>query len=334
VADFPAIAQTLHGDAPTLIEDVLNDPHLDENARTLYLQRFGAKSTMFAPMVVGGQWVGYVNAIYAQPRTFPDAEVRRLMALTGQAAIAVQAIQRLAETEARLQEIQTLQQFSRDLAGTLQVNEILNIFFGTCVKVTGFEYVQFSLVDQKQQRVKAVAGFNVSETQITQANHPLDSRDIMADIIRTGRTEIITGWDDRFDREVFEAEGHAQWVRIFTPVILRGENVGLVEAGYNKNVQVMPQEAQIRLLTALIDQIMLALDNAQRYEATQKTAQREQTIREITEKMRTATSLQDLVKTTARELGQRLSAEHAVVELGIETDTTTLRPGNSIQNRS
>ena len=44
---------------------------------------------------------------------------------------------------------------------------------------------------------------------------------------------------------------------------------------------------------------------------------RERTIRQITEKMRAASSLEGLVKVTASELGQRLSAGHAVVELGI-----------------
>jgi PAS domain S-box-containing protein len=59
---------------------------------------------------------------------------------------------------------------------------------------------------------------------------------------------------------------------------------------------------------------------AARAEAERR-ARREQTIREITEKMQAATSLERLVKTTAKELGERLSAGHAVVELGLDTST-------------
>ena len=55
-------------------------------------------------------------------------------------------------------------------------------------------------------------------------------------------------------------------------------------------------------------------------EAAQRQARREQIIREITEKMRTATTLDELVKTTAQELGERLSAGHAVVQLGIDVN--------------
>jgi|GEM_PF-2434382 len=61
-------------------------------------------------------------------------------------------------------------------------------------------------------------------------------------------------------------------------------------------------------------------------ETTQRQAQREQTIREITEKMRRATTLDELVKTTAEELGKRLSVGHAVVQLGIDESVDASAP--------
>jgi PAS domain S-box-containing protein len=64
---------------------------------------------------------------------------------------------------------------------------------------------------------------------------------------------------------------------------------------------------------------------------TERYARREKTIREITEKMQAATSLEQLVKITARELGQRLGAGHTMVEMGIEpqTDNLTSFPNQS-----
>lgn len=58
-------------------------------------------------------------------------------------------------------------------------------------------------------------------------------------------------------------------------------------------------------------------------EAVQRRAQREQTIRQITEKMRLASNLEDLVKITATELGQHLSAAHVLVELGVDSTLFT-----------
>ncbi|MFQ5577309.1 MAG: PAS domain S-box protein [Anaerolineae bacterium] len=58
----------------------------------------------------------------------------------------------------------------------------------------------------------------------------------------------------------------------------------------------------------------------QAQEDTQRRAHREQTIRQITEKLQAAGTLESLVKTAAEELGERLSAGHVVLNLGIETN--------------
>jgi GAF domain-containing protein len=148
----------------------------------------------------------------------------------------------------------------------------------------------------------------------------------MVDIIRTGKTEVITGWDERFDRAMFEAEGHADWVRIFTPITLRQENIGMIEAGFNRkiratiqNIQVSIQptiqDYQLRLLQAFINQVALALDNAQRYQASQRAAQREALIKDITTKVRASTNLEDILQTTIKEISQVISSKRAYIHL-------------------
>ena len=140
----------------------------------------------------------------------------------------------------------------------------------------------------------------------------------MADIIRTGQTEIISAWDERFDKENFEAEGHEGWVRAFMPITLRGESIGLVEAGFKKGGSEHIQEARISLLKSLINQTAIALDNAQRYEIRQKALRREQTIREITDRLRAAPNLDRLLEIATEELSDRFSATHARLKLGIK----------------
>jgi GAF domain-containing protein len=221
--------------------------------------------------------------------------------------------------EALLQETQALHQLSQALAGTLRVNEILDIFFQACTQDIGFEYVMFCLVDKYQHRVKAIAGVGIPDSQIQRSNRSLDSNDIMADIIRTGRTEIITGWDDRFDRETFEAEGHDDWVRIFTPITLRQEHIGLIEAGFMR-LDITIEDSQLRLLRAFVDQTALALDNAQRYEASQQIARREAQIKEIIAKVRASTDLDTILQTTVKEVGEAIGGKRSYVHLLMPTN--------------
>jgi GAF domain-containing protein len=75
-------------------------------------------------------------------------------------------------------------------------------------------------------------------------------------------------------------------------------------------------ESELAMIEAVIDQVAQTAENLRLFDETRRRAGREQTIREITEKMRAASSLEGLVKTTAEELGRRFSAQFALVELG------------------
>jgi putative methionine-R-sulfoxide reductase with GAF domain len=121
------------------------------------------------------------------------------------------------------------------------------------------------------------------------------------------------------------------------PISLGVEVLGVLDV-QSDTVGGLNEEDQL-LLTGLCGQIAVAIDNrridAERerlFVEAERRAQRERTIREVTERMRAATSLQELVKTTAQELGQRLSAGHTLVELGIESETRSSVPAPSLSN--
>jgi PAS domain S-box-containing protein len=317
-AEQSLVARAARTGQPVLIPDVSQAPSWLPNP---LLPR--TRSELSVPIKLGDTVLGVLDAQSDAVGGLGEEDQLLLMGLCGQFAVAINSRRLSDQMREALLETQALQRFSQKLAGSLHLDEILDIFFRACTEDIGFEYVQFSVVDKAQHRIKAIAGAGISESQIKQSNRSLDSADIMADVIRSGQTEVISGWDERFDREIFETEGHADWVRVFTPITVRGEHIGLVEAGFNKSTQPTIQESQVRSLRAFIDQVALALDNARRYEAQQKVARREQMIREITEKMRAAASLDELVKTTAEEMGRRFSAAYAFVELG------AVKPGKS-----
>ncbi len=280
------------------------------------------RSEMALPLINRDEAIGALTVQSVERVAFSDEDVTLLQTMADQLSNAIvnarlfeNVAQARREAEAGLQETTALQQLSRKLAGTLKVSDILDTFLEACTKEIGFEYVLLSLVDELQNSVKVVAGIKISKKQINLVNCPLDSNDIMADIIRTGRTEIITSWDDRFDKETFAAEGHINLIRIFTPIVLRQENIGLVEAGFNKNIQDKIQDSQVRLLRVFINQTALALDNAQRYEASQKAARREALIKEITTKVRASTDLDTILKTTVKEVGDVINNKRAYIHL-------------------
>lgn len=100
-ADVPALTY-LRKDAPVVVENLEKDPRLDDVSRTVIRGPFGVESALFAPLVVGGRWVGYVGVFDQEPRKFADADVRHFMSVVRQAAVAAQTLILLDETQRAL----------------------------------------------------------------------------------------------------------------------------------------------------------------------------------------------------------------------------------------
>jgi len=120
VADFPAAASLLQAQQPVVIETFHAGPEPDPHSPAGYFAPLAAQSAVFVPLRAGGQWLGYINALYSRPRAFTESELHRLTALAGQAAVAInnrqlfEAIQSRARRERLLREITTRVRTSMD----------------------------------------------------------------------------------------------------------------------------------------------------------------------------------------------------------------------------
>lgn len=110
-------AELFYPDQPTIIADTESDPRLDESVRARYVEQYGIRSILVTPLTVGGQWIGYVDALFAQQTNFAEAEVRRLSVLVGQAAIVVQNVRQLEETRSRASRERILREISARMRG-------------------------------------------------------------------------------------------------------------------------------------------------------------------------------------------------------------------------
>ncbi len=180
----------------------------------------------------------------------------------------------------RVEELTALQDMLKSITGTLELDAILDLVLEAITKTLGFEFAELDLVDEEAGVVQALRGVNISPEQIAESRRPLDSPDIMADIVRTGKTEIIDGWDPRFNQEMFERERHADLVRVFAPLSVRGRNIGLIETGYHKARRARIEEEEVRSLRAFVDQAAIAIDNSRLFEKMNRALEELQTANE------------------------------------------------------
>jgi GAF domain-containing protein len=100
---------------------------------------------------------------------------------------------------------------------------------------------------------------------------------------------------------------------VAVPILLRGETIGTL------TVQVPSQERissdQIDLIKAVAERVAFSAENARLFNETQKRAERERLITEITSKIGTSVRTETILKTTAKELNQLLDGAEVLIKL-------------------
>ncbi|GIK38698.1 MAG: hypothetical protein BroJett011_25310 [Chloroflexota bacterium] len=106
---------------------------------------------------------------------------------------------------------------------------------------------------------------------------------------------------------------------VVAPVILRNTPIGVLQLHPAQVDQVWSKD-DLAIVEAVTDELAQTAENLRLFDETRERAGREQTIREITDKLRAAPNLNALVKIAARELGEQLGVPHLMFELGREPE--------------
>jgi GAF domain-containing protein len=131
-------------------------------------------------------------------------------------------------------------------------------------------------------------------------------------------------------KSTVEPLGEAEQARaIVAPIILHDLTIGTLQL-HPAHVDQVWTEADVAITEAVINQLVQTAEHLRLFEETRERAGREQTIREITDKLRAAPNLQQLAIIATRELNEKLGGMHAGLELGIKSQTTL---GNEPQDK-
>ena len=136
-----------------------------------------------------------------------------------------------------------------------------------------------------------------------------------------------------FSQETIDAKTKAVYdslnakTLIYVPIAVAEQWNGFIAIIYQH--QRSFSDNNIQNILAIASQVSVAVENIRLFDETQRRASRETIIREVTDRMQKATSLKDLVKITAEELGDRFSAEYSLIELGSDVATQELNNGRN-----
>jgi len=286
---LPASAAILRPDAPTIIEDVLTDPRLDAGSRAVLQQPERLNSVLFAPLVAGEQWVGYVGLFYRTPTQFPPAEVRRLMSLVGQAAVTGQTLFLLDSEQRQRRSADILARVARRLTQALGegprrriiAEEIFDLLHPDTIQMYAWqpEKQLFHLVEQLPAEKQAAP----REDQTYSA----EERPDLWEVFVNGRSSL----------ETLPANGQTAQERYTLPWWIGQALAGVITL--QRNVHITPiQPEEQRICLGIVQQGATAIQNAHLLEETQHALAKQELLsaqlRTVSEVGRAATTLLDL----------------------------------------
>jgi GAF domain-containing protein/HAMP domain-containing protein len=114
--------------------------------------------------------------------------------------------------------------------------------------------------------------------------------------------------------EQVSGNGNQQPSGLVVPIIVRGQPIGLIELN-EPDTQRQWGEEEISLANSVADQVGQALENARLLEATQRRAERERLVSEITTKLRASNDPQEILETAVTQLKHALRVRSVQVRV-------------------
>ncbi len=266
--EWPTIVDFMKADSHALITDLDNDSRLFGTFHRMFTGLQRAETVLSVPLAVAGRWVGQIYAAYPEYLTLSDSDLRRLNALTGQAAIAIENIGLLEETSRRANQLETAAQIAQQATSTLDTSALLTRAVNLIRDRFNYYHVGIYLIEENSAKIAAATG--EAGKQLIATQHALDIREgvsIIGHVCHTGESLIVN--------DVSQSPTHLPHplleetrAEIGIPLKIGGRVTGALDVQAAR-INAFTED-EMAVLQTLADQIAIALDNARSFEMAQQ----------------------------------------------------------------
>jgi two-component system NtrC family sensor kinase len=285
-----------------------------------------AHSLLYVPIRSKGKALGVLavdNRIGERP--FRQMDEMLLGSLADYAAAAIENARLYAETGRQLRELQMLEEASRTILSTLNLDERLNHILAEITARMNTQVASILLLNIEAEELVFQAVIGPEAAKIKGLRVPL-GHGAVGHAAKTGRSLLIPDVQksDLFDASIDAASGFVTHSLVCAPMIMRDQVMGVIEV-LNKEGGTF-DEADRRLLEKLAQSAALAIENARLYdEATRRAAEITSYAKDL-ENLHQAErqqreSLDRLRSTFLNAIGHELNSPIAIMIQTIETLT-------------
>jgi signal transduction histidine kinase/CheY-like chemotaxis protein len=269
LSEMPGLLALMRREGVTFVPNLSQDRRLDRTARAWLADALRAQALVMGPVVVSGEWIGILTALYEQPLTVTEEEVRRLTTLAGQASVAVQNLRLLEESRRRANQLETAAEIARDTSSTLALDTLLNRTVNLLRERFGYYHAAVFLVEDESQTAVVRAATGEAGAEMKRRGHTLSigSRSVIGYVTGYGQPLVV---NDVTQDPIFRPNALLPLTQaeLALPMKIGERVIGALDVQAVQTNAFAPED--ISVLQILADQVTVAIDNARSYEISQK----------------------------------------------------------------
>ena len=262
--------QFLEGEVATSGRSLLVDDYSSEaHNRGMTGQHTGVNAWMAVPLNAGAGCIGVISlGRRGSSNIYSREELNLLQRIADQAAGAIVKARLLSESERRTRQLTTLNEVTRQLTSTLDLEPLLTIILNSATELLNCEAGSLLLVDQQTDELVFRMVTGPAKGNLTGKRLP-PGAGVAGKAVKTRQPIIVSDVQSSPDwfKYVDEQTGFITRALLVIPLEVKGNIIGVIEVINKRGSSSFTQEDQ-NLLSAFASQAGIAIENARLYTMT------------------------------------------------------------------
>ena len=245
---------------PQISDDSNHDARIDSKLA----EQFGCRSTLALPLLAHDRRLGVLAFIERSERVFGAQDLRLATHTAQLLSSALGSAELYLEQRARAEEATLLNEVGRILAGSLELQPLLELAGETLRKLVNTTHWSFLLVDSTSHRLRGVAASSEQQTQMGSVDLALDGPSLSARALRERKVVQLSRVPDLSPEDRSRLGVHHGSVLV-VPLLARDQALGVLVLDDERHDRVF-SPAEVDRATAMARQLALALLSSRLYE--------------------------------------------------------------------
>ena len=278
-----------------------------------------------APISVRGEIVGNLGLLAERPGEWTEDDREILEAVADEVANALEQMRLLEEVQRRAAQLQTAAEVAREATGLLDTETLLNRVVRLISDRFGYPHVAAFLLDETQKIAELKAATGEAGAQMLSAGYQLlaGSKTIIGTVVESGEYYLAS---DVNQDELHQPHPLLTNMRseLSIPFIVGEQVIGALDVQHT-NANAFSSD-DIAVLQILTDQLAVAVQNARLFQETLRRVDREQTVLELTDVIRSSDDVEGMLQIAVREMRRVFGAERSRIRLLEQSVNMSSRP--------